>query len=215
LLIKHLNCGHEYESKWDYFKQGRRCPLCNGSIKHSYEFVKCQIEKTGYTLVSTEYVNAHTKLLIQCDKGHYLEMIYNNFQQGKRCPECNVLNQKEKLKLNINDIKMQIESVKGYKLLSNEYENAYSKLKIQCPKNHRFKMSYKSFYYNESRCPECNKENVTSKSEIEIQEYVKTLTENVICNDRAQILNPLTGRYLELDVYLPNSKKAIEYNGEY
>ena len=54
-----------------------------------------------------------------------------------------------------------------------------------------------------------------SKAEIEIQEFVKTITDNVICNDRTQLVNPLTGCNLELDVYIPDKKKAIEYNGTY
>jgi len=37
----------------------------------------------------------------------------------------------------------------------------------------------------------------------------------VIPNDRTQILNPLTGKNLELDIWMPELKKAIEYNGEY
>ena len=34
-------------------------------------------------------------------------------------------------------------------------------------------------------------------------------------NDRKTILNPNTNRFLELDIYLPKSKKAIAFNGDY
>ncbi len=37
----------------------------------------------------------------------------------------------------------------------------------------------------------------------------------VIENDRSQIINPKTGYNLELDIWIPELKKAIEYNGEY
>jgi len=37
----------------------------------------------------------------------------------------------------------------------------------------------------------------------------------VINNDRTQIINPLTNRHLELDVWIPELNKAIEYNGIY
>lgn len=36
-----------------------------------------------------------------------------------------------------------------------------------------------------------------------------------ISNDRTQILNTITGKYLELDIYIPELQKAIEYNGTY
>jgi len=39
--------------------------------------------------------------------------------------------------------------------------------------------------------------------------------EQVFENDRTQIINPSTGYYLELDMWIPSLKKAIEYNGTY
>jgi hypothetical protein len=45
---------------------------------------------------------------------------------------------------------------------------------------------------------------------------VKTLTnEEIIENDRTQILNSKTKNFLELDIWIPSFKKAIEINGEY
>lgn len=38
--------------------------------KLTYEFVKEQIERVGYSLVSKEYKNAKTKMKVKCDKGH-------------------------------------------------------------------------------------------------------------------------------------------------
>jgi len=36
----------------------------------TYNYVKEYIESFNYTLLSTEYINAHVKLSICCDKGH-------------------------------------------------------------------------------------------------------------------------------------------------
>ena len=49
----------------------------------------------------------------------------------------------------------------------------------------------------------------TSSAERELQDYVKTLTENVRCNDRT-IISPK-----ELDIVLPDVKLCIEYDGSY
>jgi hypothetical protein len=55
-----------------------------------------------------------------------------------------------------------------------------------------------------------------SKQEKEILCYVQTIhVGKTIPNDRTQIINPMTGHNLELDVYLPEISKAIEYNGSY
>ena len=42
----------------------------------------------GYKLLSTEYINAHTEILVECSKGHKFETKYNALQQGCGCPHC-------------------------------------------------------------------------------------------------------------------------------
>lgn len=66
------------------------------------------------------------------------------------------------------------------------------------------------------RCPKCNKTGRNfSNIEKEVVNYVKTIYNgNIIENDKKTILNPNTKRYMELDIYLPDIKKAIEINGE-
>lgn len=69
--------------------------------------------------------------------------------------------------------------------------------------------------YCSEQCKISNQTPLTSKAELEIQEFVKSLTSDVLTNDRTQILNSETDNYLELDIYLPTLNKAIEYNGMY
>jgi transposase-like protein len=61
-------------------------------------------------------------------------------------------------------------------------------------------------------CPHCNKPNIfVSKAEKEIAEYVKSIYPGkIIENDRETL-----GGNKELDIYLPELKLAIEYNGSY
>ena len=56
--------------------------------KHSYRYVKEQIDKEGYKLLSKEYENNRVKLELQCNNGHKFEMKWNDFQRGNRCPIC-------------------------------------------------------------------------------------------------------------------------------
>ena len=58
-----------YEMTWNNYQQGKRCPMCAGNIKLSYEQIKQHIEKRGVDiLLSKEYKNAHIKLQFQCKK---------------------------------------------------------------------------------------------------------------------------------------------------
>ena len=201
--------GHFFEMTYGNFQQGHRCPMCAGKQKHSYNQVKQYIDGFGYQLVSKEYKNNGTKMELVCSEGHLFEISYNCFQQGVRCPEC-YGNKKH----SYNQIKQYIEGL-GYSLVSKEYNNNRLKLKMVCPKGHLFKMRFNNFQ-NGQRCPECAKHLVTSKGEKEIANYIKSIYDGkIIENDRNQIINPLTGKYLELDIFLPDLNKAIEYNGIY
>jgi len=201
--------GHIYKVIYSNFQQGQRCPICIGNQKLTYEFVKGEIEKEGYKLLSKEYKNNKIKLKLQCPEGHEFEIKYGKFQQGRRCPECY-----DKQKLIYEFVKGVIEK-EGYKLLSNKYVNNHTKLKLQCPEGHEFEMGWNSFKQGQ-RCPKCSYSNGSSKGEIEVLEYINSLTDTTIVpNDRSQILNPKTGWNLELDIFLPDIMKAIEYNGTY
>jgi len=103
----------------------------------------------------------------------------------------------------------------GYELLSKEYINNKKPLLIKCNKDHIFRITYNDFISGH-RCPKCSFINKKSKPETEIIEYIKKIyLGKIIENDRSLIKNPVTGKMLELDIYLPDLKKAIEFNGIY
>lgn len=83
--------GHKHSITWDKFKQGKGCPYCAGNAKLTMDIVKSNVERFGYVLESSVYVNAHTKLDYICPKGHKHSMTYYHFQQGRRCPTCHHL----------------------------------------------------------------------------------------------------------------------------
>lgn len=139
---------HQYEVTYGHFQQNRRCPICEGNQKYSYKFIKEQIEKEGYKLLSKEYENGLTKLKVECNKGHEYRVKYNGFQQGGRCPVCAGTQ-----KLTFSYIKTQIEK-NNYKLLSKEYENVITQLKVECPKGHQYEVTYNHFQRGQ-RCPIC------------------------------------------------------------
>jgi ribosomal protein S27E len=201
--------GHKYKVKWNDFQQGYRCSECSGNKKLTHEFVKEQIEKEGYKLLSKTYKNNKNKLKVKCPKDHEYEVVYDCFNHGQRCSECS-----GNKKLTHEFVKEQIEK-DGYKLLSKEYKNSNTKLKVKCPKGHVYKVVWDSFKQG-IRCPKCYDESTSSKAEIEIFEFIKNIYDDIIIsNDRTQIVNPETGFNLELDIWLPELNKAIEFNGVY
>jgi len=262
--------GHEYNVTLGNFKQGKRCPICFGNKKLTYEYVKSFIESTGYTVLSDTYINNRTKLMVRCDKGHEYGVTFNNFKIGQRCSAC-----AGNKKLVYDYIKKYIEDT-GYTLISDDYKEANSKLYVRCPKGHEYTPTFGNFYRgqrcptcagkskekwstivelfnrenykllsketdyrrleselkficpnghinhirwgnfkNGSRCCMCAYESKASKGEIEVRNFIESLNVSVLYNDRTQIINPLTGYNLELDMWIPSMRKAIEYNGTY
>ena len=180
-----------------------------GSKKHSHKYIKNKIESVeGYKLLSKTYNGNKKKLKVKCGKEHNYEVSWNNFNSGWRCPHCaGVVRHTHKY------IKSKIESVEGYKLVSNYYKNSNTKMKIQCDKGHIYHASWRRFRSGR-RCIYCSA--INSVGEKEVLSLVESLTnKEVIPNDRTQIINPKTGRSLELDIWIPKLKKAIEYNGYY
>jgi len=114
----------------------------------TYDYIKSQFEKEGYTLLSKEYKNAHQKLDYICSKGHRHSIRWNSWQQGKRCLYCAKCAKKM-----IEEIREAFES-EGYKLLTKEYRNSCQKLKYICPNGHKHSISWGAWLQGK-RCPYC------------------------------------------------------------
>jgi len=211
---------HIFEMTYNNFKSGHRCPICSrkkaaDSVRLTYTQVKNQIESIpGYDLLSKYYINNRTKLHIKCHVGHDFLMSYNGIQSGHRCPLCKNEKTKEmnKNKKYTYDFKKNyIESFEGHKLIEGGCGNNSERMKIECPDGHIFEITFANFKQG-SRCPIVRR----SKAEKEITNYIRSIYfGDVRENDRTQITNPLTKRKLELDIWLPELNKAIEYNGTF
>ncbi len=179
--------GHEHSIAWNHWQEDRGCPTCAGNNKPVIEQVKLSFEIDNYILLSNSYINSHTKLDYKCPNGHENSIIWNGWQQGKRCPTC-------------SDTKLTIEHVKesfseeGYILLSKEYINNATKLDYKCNIGHKHSINW-GHWRDGMRCPFCagnarlniehireyfNKENYTLLSEKYANNHTKL---NYICSE--------------------------------
>ena len=115
-----------------------------------FQDVKNYIENFGYTLISQEYINAHTKMIVECPEGHRSEVNSNNFKTGKRCKECSYKKLSQTKKTPYKDVKAYFEE-HGYTLLSKSYEGAHKNLDTICThgKPHSIRFSH---FKNGVRC---------------------------------------------------------------
>ncbi len=177
--------------------------------KITINYIKQFFDSEECTLLSTEYINSQTPLDFICSNGHRFKITWNHWQQGHRCGKCS----KYHVGLIYEFVKQSFENEK-YQLLSTEYIDNKTYLEIICPNGHKHKIIWINWQQGQ-RCPKCSMQG-TSKPEKEIREYVmKNYIGTVLYNDRTLIKNPKSNRFLELDIWLPEIRKAIEYGADW
>jgi len=107
ILCRHNKCGYEWNVIPVHFLRGRRCPKCKGGIKISNEdFIQLVKNLVGNEYIFLEkYKSTHHKILCMHNKcNHEWKIKPNDFQQGKRCPKCSLLNKESKKVKFIKDL---------------------------------------------------------------------------------------------------------------
>ena len=136
------------------------------SKKKTIEEIRQAFEERGYTLLSTEYINAYHDLEFICPCGHKDKIRWNSFSQGKGCKQCGIISRTEKKTTSYEEVKKAFEE-KGYILLSKEYNNAHEQLNCICPKGHECKMRFNDLNHGHG-CKECGNE---LRSEVQRTDY--------------------------------------------
>jgi GNAT superfamily N-acetyltransferase len=74
-----------------FINQESRCKFCVPYPQHTLESVKFFVEKEGYTLISTSYKDAHSKITVLCPNQHHYTVSFSNFKNcNSRCTECSI-----------------------------------------------------------------------------------------------------------------------------
>ena len=169
--------GHKHSIRWDDWKQGTRCPYCSGKAKYTINFIRESFETEGYTLLSTEYINAHSKLEYVCPDGHKHSITWSDWNNGGyRCPYCDGQG-----KPTIEDIKNHF-AVEGYTLITTNYINSQTKLDFICSKGHYHSIKW-NHWQRGVRCFYCSDQESPSyayvKKSFEDENYVLLSTEYI------------------------------------
>lgn len=112
-------------------------------------------------------------------------------------------------RLTPEEVVSRIEETNKFDLLSDPstYRNKYQKLRLRCKECQSIQLKNMMMIDSTPTCHVCHPKE--SKGQLEILEFVKSLTPHVVSSDRT-IISPL-----EIDVLIPDKKLAIEYNGLY
>ncbi|MEE8402450.1 MAG: hypothetical protein V3R93_01715, partial [Candidatus Hydrothermarchaeaceae archaeon] len=124
--------GHVWKASPAKIKMGRWCHVCSGWVLLTIEEMHEIAKSRGGKCLSTGYINNHTKLKWQCNKGHppWWATPSSIKHQETWCPYCY-----GHLPYTIEDIKKLASKRRG-RCLSKEYLGSHNNLEWQCKKKH-------------------------------------------------------------------------------
>ena len=140
---------HEWNATPHNVIRGTWCPHCAKNVKLSIEEMQYIAKERGGECLSTEYINANTKLRWRCIEGHEWESPPSRIIHGSNwCPHC-----AGNVRLTIEDMQ-RIAIDRGGVCLSTEYINNVIKLKWRCKLGHEWKNTPSNIKRGQW-CPHC------------------------------------------------------------
>ena len=193
-----------------------------------------KVHRNKYDYTKVKYSNSMEEVIIKCK-------IHGEFKQkpvkhlcGQGCPKCT-----HNARVTQNDFinRAKILHNNKYNYDSVVFTTVNNEVRINCPIHGEFKqkavvhlngsgcklcgnvrisniLADSNSHLRGAGCPKCS--NTVSKGESSIAEWLSEVhEEKVLTSVKNKIYNEITGRFLELDIYLPRHGLAIEYNGVY
>ena len=214
-------CGHSWITTVSHrTKRNSGCPACANkttTIDNCLETTHPQVlEKWNYErnqIISPKDITAgsNKKVWWICEKGHEWETSVVNIVNGGICPVCCG----QRVEVGYNDLATKNPELakewhptKNGTLLPTQFTPGSSKIKIWwiCAKGHEYQATISSRSRG-TGCPICAKEQKTSFPEQAIFYYLSKIT----CAENRYLFDGKT----EIDIYLPEFKIGIEYDGYY
>lgn len=190
---------------------GCGCPICsieatrNKLLKPYKSFVEDarRIHKDKYSYVESSYSKAIENMSIICPDHGVFQQSPNNHLKGNGCPICSL----NKRRLKPKDIIKRANCIHDsrYEYLLKHYKNLKSLIKVKC-KNHGWFEQSVSDHLQGHGCPQCF--HPVSKGEKELLNFIKSIYDSKIIENSRKTITPY-----ELDIYLPDCKLAVEYDG--
>ena len=212
-------CGHEWQAAISMRTNNTGCPICantkillgyNDLMTTNIELAKEWHPSKNNGLTPKMFTSgSQKKIWWICKKGHEWQAKIKDRTNGNRCPICT----NRKVLKGFNDLATTYPHlVKEWHPIKNgglkpDMVTAMSHKKIWwiCEKGHEWQVAL-SGRSSGNNCPVCSKEMHTSFPEQALFFYISKLYPDVTNGDKATI-------GIELDIYIPSLKIAIEYDG--
>lgn len=194
-----------------HLKHKQGCPVCGGTKKqNTNNFIEKAKERwnNDYDYSLSEYKTSKTKLKIICKlHGIFEKSPYHHLYRNQGCPSCSNEKASEISRFSKKELLEKLKAKNNYKYDLTLYKSQKSKIPVVCDKHGEFSTTVGSLLMG-TGCPTCAKGKSSSKAELEILNFLSQYTQV------ESSLN-ITNSNMELDIFLPKKRIAIEFNGLY
>lgn len=166
-----------------------------------------EIHKNTYDYSLTKYKHSKEYIDIICPIHGIFKQKPNNHLSGYGCNQCGYTLSSIKQKYTLEEYSLKASLVHDNKYTYMEYSGVQNKVTIECPIHGIFYQKGNDHLKGHG-CNSCS--GMISKEELKILEYLQSLNfpYDIITSYRPSWLNKK-----ELDIYIPELRLAIEYNG--
>lgn len=199
----------EFKTRWGNLKRGIWCKKCYNEgqiIKHGQ--IKDLVESKNGEMLDSDCFGATTIFPVKCNAdncGRVWNTCYARIKQGCWCPKCMGFD-----KYTLDDVR-QLVGDRGELLTIEEPKNAYDKMDILCKCGNLISMAIFQIARGHW-CSACNK---GYKAQTELYSIIKSLLPNhEILYDQYPFEWLKDKERLEIDIWIPSLKVAIEYDGK-
>lgn len=195
---------HNWESNFSNILRGSWCPYCAENVILCIDNCHIIAELNSGICLSEIYTGANSKYIWMCKNNHIWENTYHHIQQGEWCKKCHY----NSLKITIEDCQ-KVAKINNGICLSERCNGYLDSLLWECSKNHTFIATHNSVQSGRW-CPEC--------SLFKTQNKLKDIIEKILGEKAKSNFYGFDWlkhkRKLEIDIWFPIKKLAVEYNGK-
>lgn len=170
----------------------RGCSECTKMNKLNIDSLVSTIHNNGGIIILKKYEGGKYHFKIKCKSNHTFETNNILIKNGKWCPDCNLLNKKQKLNDRFEKLLNHLKTINGVCLVSTP--NSDNKLKFKCQNNHIFYSTLNNVIYG-YWCRKCfslkQSSNIPKNRKTLILDYMKS-------KNGSFILEPITFHYKEI-----------------
>ncbi len=219
-------CGNKWEANiYVRARAGHGCPYCAGQkVLAGYNDLfskrpdiaqEWHPSKNGGLTPKDVMVGSHKKVWWLCPKGHeYEQIIQRRTSRGFRCPYCSghkAWKGYNDFATRYPDVAKEWHPTKNGTLTPLDVTFGSGKrVWWLCPIGHEYQASIHDRGSGRTNCPICRSSQLTSFGEQAVFYYIKK-----VFPDAQSRYKDFWGNSMELDIYIPSIKVAIEYDGSH